>query len=94
MSALVSGIESGADVSVGPSLYRSERCSRDSAWMLTAALPSWSLMLARTATGQAPRAACSMAHNVALRRDVFLQHKFLTAKRSYSSALMYFESVD
>jgi hypothetical protein len=93
LSALVSGIESGADVSVGPSLYRREGCSPDSAWMLTAALPSWSLMLARTAPGEAPRAACIMAHNVALRREVFLQHKFQTTKRSYSSALMYFELV-
>lgn len=93
LSALVNGIESGADVSVGPSLYRSKGSSPDSAWMLAAALPSWSLMLARTATGQAPAAACIMAHNVALRREVFLQHKFQTAKRSYSSALMYFELV-
>lgn len=93
LSALVNGIESGADVSVGPSLYRSEGYSPASAWMLTAALPSWSLMLARTAAGQAPRAACIMAHNVALRREVFLEHKFQTAKRSYSSALMYFELV-
>jgi hypothetical protein len=93
LSALVSGIESGADVSVGPSLYRSRGCNPDSAWMLAAALPSWSLMLARTASGQAPRAACIMAHNVAFRRDVFLRHKFQTARRSYSSALMYFEFV-
>ena len=91
LSALVSGIESGADVSVGPSLYRCAHLSPDSAWMLAAALPSWSLMLARTRDREAPRAACIMAHNVALRREVFLQHKFQTAERSYSSALMYFE---
>jgi hypothetical protein len=91
LSSLVSGIERGADVSVGPSMYRTERQGPDSPWMLAAALPSWSLMLARTANETEPHAACIMAHNVALRRDVFLQHRFRTGNRSYSSALMFFE---
>lgn len=93
LSALVSGIENGADVSVGPSLYRTEQQTPDSPWMLAAALPSWSLMLARTANGGEPVAGCIMAHNVALRRAVFLQHRFQTGKRSYSSALMYYDLV-
>jgi len=61
--------------------------------MLAAALPTFSLMLASTANGEGPRAGCIMAHNVALRRNVFLEHRFQTEKRSYSSALMYFELV-
>jgi glycosyltransferase involved in cell wall biosynthesis len=93
LSSLVAGIQSGADVSVGPSLYRSEHYGPNSPWMLAAALPSWSLMLARTPGGKGPQAACIMAHNVALRRDVFQRHKFQTPERSYSSALMYFELV-
>lgn len=93
LSSLVAGIQSGADVSVGPSLYRSEHHGPNSPWMLAAALPSWSLMLARKPSGNGPQAACIMAHNVGLRRDVFLRHKFQTPERSFSSALMYFELV-
>jgi hypothetical protein len=89
----VSGIEKGADVSVGPSMYRTERQTPDSSWMLAAALPSWSLMVARTPNGHAPRAGCVMAHNVALRRSVFQQHAFRTGTRSFSSALLYYELV-
>ena len=93
ISSLVTGIESGADVSVGPSLYRTERQTPDSPWMMAAALPSWSLMVARTPNGHAPRAGCVMAHNVALRRSVFQQHAFRTGTRSFSSALLYYELV-
>jgi len=93
LSSLVSGIQNGADASVGPSLYRTERQTPDSAWMVAAALPSWSLMLARTQNGTEPRAGCVMAHNVALRRNVFLDHKFRTGKWSFSSALMYYDLV-
>lgn len=91
ISSLVAGIESGADVSVGPSLYRTERQTPDSPWMMAAALPSWSLMVARTPNGDEPRAGCVMAHNVALRRSVFEQHAFRTGNRSFSSALLYYE---
>jgi len=34
-----------------------------------------------------------MAHNVALRREVFLKHPFRPIRRSFCSALMYFELV-
>ena len=34
-----------------------------------------------------------MAHNVALRRDVLLQHPFRPLKRSFPSSLLYFELV-
>jgi hypothetical protein len=91
LSSLVRGIQSGADVSVGPSLYRTARQTLDSPWMVAAALPSWSHVVARTSNGGAPRAGSIMGHNVALRRDVFQQHPFPTPKRSFSSVLMYLE---
>jgi hypothetical protein len=91
LSSIVKGIQSGADVSVGPSLYRTERQTSESPWMMAASLPSWALMVSRTSDGPEPRAGCIMGHNVALRRTVFQQHGFRTAHRSFSSALMYFE---
>jgi glycosyltransferase involved in cell wall biosynthesis len=91
LSSLVRGIQSGADVSVGPSLYRTERQTSESPWMMAASLPSWSLMVARTPNGQGPCAGCVMAHNVALRRTVVQEHRFQPGKRSYPSALMYLE---
>ena len=41
LSAIVNGLKNGADVVVGPSLYRTPRLRHDSARMLAAALPSW-----------------------------------------------------
>jgi len=91
LSSLVRGIESGADVSVGPSLYRTVRQTPESPWMVAAALPSWSQVVARTSNGGEPRAGSIMGHNVALRREVFQQHPFRTPHRSFCSVLMYFE---
>jgi hypothetical protein len=93
VSSLVRGIQSGADVSVGPSLYRTGRQTSDSPWMLAAALPSWSQVVARTSDGPEPQAGSIMGHNVALRRDIFLQHPYPTLRRSFSSVLMYYELV-
>lgn len=90
LSALAGALESGADVSVGLSQYRTERLDCDSPWMLAAALPSWAFQLARRAT---PEAAALMAHNVALRRDLLLQHPFRHLKRSFPSSLLFFELV-
>jgi hypothetical protein len=91
LSSIVKGIQGGADVSVGPSLYRTERQTSESPWMMAASLPSWALMVSRTSDGAEPRAGCIMGHNVALRRTVFQQHGFQTRHLSFSSALMYFE---
>jgi glycosyltransferase involved in cell wall biosynthesis len=93
LSSLVQAIQNGADVSVGPSLYRSRRHAPDSAWMLAAAFTSWALVLARTRNDDEPKVGCIMAHNVGLRRDVFMRHPFRPLKRSFCSALMYFELV-
>jgi glycosyltransferase involved in cell wall biosynthesis len=93
LSSLVLSIQNGADVSVGPSLYRSRHGSPYSPWMLAAAFTSWALVLARTRRSQRPQVGCIMAHNVGLRRAVFLQHPFRPIRRSFCSALMYFELV-
>ena len=93
LSSLVKSIQNGADVSVGPSLYRTAYRSPYSPWMLAAAFTSWALVLARTRRGRGPQVGCMMAHNMALRRSVVLQHPFRPLKRSFCSALMYFEMV-
>jgi hypothetical protein len=93
LSSLVKSIQNGADVSVGPSLYRSPHRAPYSPWMLAAAFTSWALVLARTRGSQGPQVGCIMAHNVAIRRAVFLQHPFRPIRRSFCSALMYFELV-
>lgn len=93
LSSLVKSIQNGADVSVGPSLYRSRRRAPYSPWMLAAAFTSWALVLAKTRSSQGPQVGCIMAHNVALRRGVFLKHPFRPIRRSFGSALMYFELV-
>jgi glycosyltransferase involved in cell wall biosynthesis len=93
LSSLVKSIQNGADVSVGPSLYRSRHLSPYSPWLLVAAFTSWALVLGRSSSSRGPQVGCIMAHNVALRRTVFLQHPFRHIKRSFCSALMYFELV-
>jgi hypothetical protein len=93
LSSIVTGLQNGADVSVGPSLYRSRRLGPDSPWMLAAALPSWAFALARTTTGQNPEAGALMAHNLGMRRDLFRRHPFRPMKRSLCSSLLYFELV-
>ncbi len=90
LSSLANALRGGADVSVGPSQFRTGRFGPDSAFMLAAALPTWAFQLAR---GAAPEAAALMAHNVALRRDLLLQHPFRHLRRSFSSSLLYFELV-
>ena len=93
LSSIVTGLQNGADVSVGPSQYRSRRLGPDSPWMLAAALPSWAFALARTTNCQSPEASALMAHNLGIRRDLLRQHPFRTMKRSYCSSLLYFELV-
>jgi len=90
LPALAEALLSGADVSVGVSQYRTERLDCNSSLMLAAALPSWAFQLARSET---PKASALMAHNLAIRRDLLLQHPFRILKRSFASSLLYFELV-
>ncbi len=90
LRTVVEGLTHGADVVVGPSLYRNGRWQPDSAPMLAAALPSWAFVLAYDSLPGAPRAASLLGHNVAMRRELFLKHSFPTAAHSFPSSLLYF----
>ncbi len=91
LSSGVGAIHEGADVSVGPSVYRTEKLGSDSPWMMAAALPSWSFTLAYSSSSKAPRANALVAHNVVFRRAWLLQHPFPTQRRSFGSSLQFFE---
>lgn len=93
LSSIVTGLQNGADVSVGPTQYGSRRLDSDSAWMLAASLPSWAFALAVTTPGQPLGASALLAHNLGIRRDLLRRHPFPAAKRSFCSSLLYFELV-
>jgi glycosyltransferase involved in cell wall biosynthesis len=91
---LASGVDAilkGADASVGPSLYRTEKWAADSPWMMAAALPSWSFALAFSSSPSDLRANALMAHNLIIRRNVLLQHPFRLFRHSFPSSLLFFE---
>jgi hypothetical protein len=90
LSSGVNAIRDGADVSVGPSLYRTDKLAPDSAWMMAAALPSWSFALAFTSSAGDLRANALMAHNLVIRRAWLLQHPFQILRRSFVSSLQFF----
>jgi glycosyltransferase involved in cell wall biosynthesis len=91
LSSGVSAIRAGADVSVGPSLFRTDKLAADSPWMMAAALPTWSFALAFTSSARELRANALMAHNLIIRRSLLLQHPFRLFRHSFSSSLLYFE---
>ena len=91
LSSIVTGIQNGADVVVGPSQFRTQGLGPNSPWMLTAALPTWGFVLARTGSGERPRADSLLGHNVAMRRDVLLRHPYGAFKQSFGSSLLFFE---
>jgi glycosyltransferase involved in cell wall biosynthesis len=91
LSSGMNAIQGGADVSVGPSMYRTGHRGPDSPWMLAAALPSWSFALAFTSSASRLRANALMAHNLVIRRDLLLQHPFRNYQRSFASSLLFFE---
>ena len=91
LSSIVNGLEGGADVTVGPSLFRTGTLSPHSAVMLAAALPSWGLVLAFSSRPQQPQAAALFGHNSAMRRSFALEHPFLENGRSFSSSLLFFQ---
>jgi glycosyltransferase involved in cell wall biosynthesis len=93
LRSLVEALKDGADVSVGPSQYRTSRLGPNSPMMLAFALPTWSFALSRASRAGEPEAAALMAHNLGIRRALFLQHRFPLFERSYSSSLLFFELV-
>ncbi len=91
LSSGVGAILKGADASVGPSMYRTEKLAPDSAWMMAAALPSWSFALAFSSSPGDLRANALMAHNLIIKRSLLLQHPFRIFRHSFGSSLLFFE---
>lgn len=91
LAAIAESIEGGADVSVGPSLFRHPRFSAHSPLMLAAASVSWGFVLARCPE---PTPCALLAHNVAMRRSVAVSFPFPTGDRSYQSTLLYYDLRD
>ena len=91
LSSGVGAIRQGADASVGPSLFHTDRSGPESPWMMAAALPSWSFGLAFSSSPEDLRAGALMGHNLIIRRCCLLQHPFQVSKRSFVSSLEFFE---
>jgi Glycosyl transferase family 2 len=91
LSSGVAAIRQGADASIGPSLYRTERSTPDSPWMMAAALPSWSFVLAFSSSPADLEANALVGHNLIIRRGLLLQHPFQVQRRSFVSSLQFFE---
>lgn len=93
LSALVSGIESGADASVGPSMYQCEGHGPHSPLMLAAASISWGFVLSRSSRPGHPMAASLLGHNCGIRRETALRIPMRTDRGSFQSSVFYFDLV-
>ncbi len=93
LAAIASSFDGGADVSVGPSLYRTPDLPPDSPFMLVAALVSWGFVLSSRSAPGRPEANSLLAHNVAVRRETALQVPYREGIRSFQSSLYYFDLV-
>ncbi|HTC34635.1 MAG TPA: glycosyltransferase [Bryobacteraceae bacterium] len=91
LSSGMGAIREGADVSVGPTSYRTESLSPDSPWMMAAALPTWSFALAVNSSPSELRANALLAHNLFIRRRLLLEHPFRFFRHSFPSSLLFFE---
>jgi hypothetical protein len=95
VSAIVGGIEAGADVTVGPSLFHKRNgftLKADCPLMRAAASISWGWILGRRSNGGIPEARGFMDHNVALKADAFRAHPYRTEfGRVIASPLLYRE---
>ena len=91
LSAIAGTIAAGADVSVGPSLFRHPRLGSHSPLMLAAASVSWGFVLGRGAESS-PEAL--LGHNVAMRRELALANPFPTEESSYGSTTLFYNLRD
>lgn len=91
ISAIVGGIRNGADVVVGPSLFRQEGgFSPDSPLMRAFASITWGWVVGKHKIGQHLCAVGFMDHNVALRAEVLRHHPYRTEfGRVIASPLLY-----
>jgi glycosyltransferase involved in cell wall biosynthesis len=81
VSAIVSGIENGADVTVGPSLFHKRdgfELVADSPLMRAAASITWAWTMGPLGPDGMPEARGFMDHNLAMRSSVFRDHRYRT----------------
>lgn len=91
LRAIADGIHNGADVVVGPSLFRQESgFSPDSPLMRVLASITWGWVVGKRWQGAYRTAVGFMDHNVALRAEAFRQHQYRTEfGRVIASPLLY-----
>lgn len=91
VSSIVRGIEDGADIVVGPSLFRQEGgFSPDSSVMRVAASINWGWIMGKRRNSPIPEARGFMDHNVAMRSCAFRAHQYRTEfGRILASPLLY-----
>lgn len=79
LGAITQGIgRQGADVVVGPSLFRDENGVSDSALMQTAASISWGFTVGKNRNGRPSSPPSFLSHNVAMRAEAFRRFKYRT----------------
>jgi len=90
LNALASAIQSGAEVVVGPSLYRHRWLGTRSIPLLAAGCVSWGFVLESLDSDGAARAGNLLSHNFAIRRELFLRIPFPEKlPRSYGSGMLF-----
>jgi glycosyltransferase involved in cell wall biosynthesis len=79
LSSVVEGIRNGADVVVGPSLFKSHKgWDSDVAPRQAAASITWGWIVGKSKNRHPPPAVGFMDHNVAFRAEVFRSHHYRT----------------
>ncbi|MGB3639962.1 MAG: glycosyltransferase [Rivularia sp. (in: cyanobacteria)] len=87
LNAIVTGIQQGADVVVGPSLFHKNQRS-DVPWLLAASAISWGIVVGSPEKGK-PRVVNCLGHNLAARSDVFKQYPYPDVQRSFTAKLFF-----
>lgn len=96
IAGIVESISNGADVVIGPSLFRQEGgFSPNSPLMRALASITWGWVVSKSENGKELQAVGFMDHNVALRANVFQKHQYRTdLGRICTSPLLYRELVN
>ena len=93
LRSIVSAIDAGADVSVGPSMYAHSWFHPHSPLMLAAASISWGFVLAYNSEPEKPLPNALLSHNSGIRREVALRIPYRTGQASFQSSVFYFDLV-
>ncbi len=91
LSSAVEASENGADVVVGPSLFRNDKgLNPDDTIMQIAASITWGWILGKNKGGELPQPVGFMDHNVVFRAETFRTHQYRTEfGRICASPLLY-----